>query len=435
MKIKQKLGWLFLLALSSLPLIIWLTMKSSSERFGNFYLISTSLGQITGLAGMAMFSLNLILGARLKFLEDYFGGLNRVYIAHGVLGSLSFILLLFHPLFLAARYMVVSLNSAALFLLPGADWTMNFGIIALLGMIVLMVLTLFVKPLYENWKISHKFFGLIFFFAGLHSFFATSDISRSPALKIYMLALAAAGMVAAIRRSLAEKYWVEKSKYVVCKTTRLGEGMVEIEMLAKNNPLPFKPGQFVFASFYSPEVSSETHPFSLSSSPADKNLKIAVKALGDYTSGLQNINIGAMAEIEGPFGKFFRENPKKKSQIWIAGGIGITPFMSMARTFRVSKPDYKTDFYYAVSKERELVFLPELEKIEAKNKNLRLIPFCSEILKRRLDAKFIERLSGDLAGKEIYICGPPPMMASLKKQFLSLGISQGGIHSEEFNMI
>lgn len=435
MKIKQKLGWLFLLALSSLPLIIWIAIKSPSERFGNFYLISTSLGQVSGLAGMAMFSLNLILGARLKFLEDYFGGLNRVYVAHSILGSLSFVFLLFHPLFLAARYLNISLPSAALFLLPGTDWAMNFGIIALLGMIMLMVLTLFLKLLYQNWKISHKFFGLVFFFAGLHSFFVTSDISRSPALKIYMLALAAAGMIAAVWRSIMKKYWVKKTKYVVRKTTRLGEGMVEIEMLAKNNTLDFKPGQFVFVSFYSPEVSSETHPFSISSPPGDKNLRIAVKALGDYTSGLQNINLGAMAEVEGPFGKFFYSNPEKKSQIWIAGGIGVTPFLSMARSFKTLKPDYKIDLYYSVSKERELVFLPELEKIEAENKNILVIPFCSETLKRRIDAKFIDRISGGLAGKDIYICGPPPMMASLKKQFLSLKMPKGDIHSEEFNLI
>ncbi|MBI5465867.1 MAG: ferric reductase, partial [Candidatus Kerfeldbacteria bacterium] len=103
MRIKNNLGWLIIIFLSLLPIVFWYFLKPISTRFISSTTTLTSLGQITGLVGMAMFALTLILSARLKFLENYFGGLNRVYVAHHIFGSIAFILLLFHPLILAGK--------------------------------------------------------------------------------------------------------------------------------------------------------------------------------------------------------------------------------------------------------------------------------------------------------------------------------------------
>lgn len=199
-KVKNNFGWVIFIILSLLPILFWFFLKPISVRFINLTTTLTSLGQITGLVGMAMFALTLILGGRLKFLENYFGGLNKVYIAHHIFGSIAFVLLLFHPLILAGKFAQVSIRSAALFLLPSSDWPINFGIIALLLMMLFLVLTFFAKLPYRIWKLSHKFLGFVFFFAVLHSFFIPSDISRDPILKIYMLALAGTSIIAFIYR-------------------------------------------------------------------------------------------------------------------------------------------------------------------------------------------------------------------------------------------
>lgn len=431
----KNVGLPITLALSFLPAVIWFFLRPFPERFSGFASAMASFGQITGLIGMAMFSLNLILGGRIKSLENYFGGLDKVYATHAMLGSLSFMLLLFHPLFLAIRYIPVSLKAAASFLLPGTDRNIDFGIIALMGMMLLMVITLFVKLLYQNWKVSHKFFGLVFFFAGLHSFLIPSDISRSDLLRTYMLLLALGGMAAAIRRSLMKKTLVKKLKYAIENVRRLNENVIEIEMSPEGERLEFSPGQFIFISFYSSEVTSESHPFSISSSPYEKNLKITVKALGDYTSLLQNIKTGSMAEIEGPFGKFFSGNLTDSNQIWIAGGIGITPFLSMARSIKILKPNHGIDLYYCVADKNEAVFLKELENIKTENGSFNLIPFYSKIRQYRISAEFIKKTSDGLDSKEIFLCGPPPMMAGLKKQFLNLNIPATNIHFEKFNLL
>jgi predicted ferric reductase len=426
------LGWIAFIVLSLLPIIFWSFSKPISTRFVSSTTTLTSLGQLTGLVGMAMFALTLILSSRLKFLENYFGGLNKVYIAHHIFGSIAFILLLFHPLILAGKFAQVSKKSVVLFLLPASNWSINFGIIALFLMVISLVLTFFIKLPYQIWKFSHKFLGLAFFFAALHSFFIPSDISRNPILRIYMLALVGMGMIAFIYRAILAKFFAKYFEYSVEEVKILAENVVEIIMSPKGKRINFTPGQFVFVSFVDNNISAESHPFSISSGVSEKNLRLTIKSLGDYTSQLRNLRPGALAKIEGPFGKFSYQNVENKNQIWIAGGIGVTPFLSMARS--LENAEYKIDLYYCVNNEKEAIFFEELLKISQQNPNFRIISFYAE-KQGFIKAEFIQKISGDLNSKEIFLCGPPAMMKSLKEQFLKLKVSRKNIHSEEFRLL
>jgi len=193
-QIKNNLGWALFLILSFLPVFLWLLAKPLDARFISLATTLTSFGQLTGLVGMAMFSLVLFLSGGPKFLEDYFAGVNKAYKAHHFFGGLAFVLLLFHPLFLAVKYLLVSARSAALFLLPGTDWTINFGILALLLLMILLVFTFFIKLPYDRWRLTHRFLGFSFFLASLHAFFIQSDISRYLPLRIYMPLLSLTGL-------------------------------------------------------------------------------------------------------------------------------------------------------------------------------------------------------------------------------------------------
>lgn len=432
LRIKNNFGLFAFIILSLIPSFFWFYSKPINMRFVSSVATLTSLGQITGLTGMAMFALTLILSARFKFLENYFGGLNRIYIIHHFFGSFAFILLLFHPLFLALKFVQFSTRSAALFLLPGSDLSINFGIIALLLMILLLVITFYTKFSYQVWKFSHKFLGFAFFFGSLHSFFIQSDISQNLALRIYMLILISFAVIAFIYHSILAKFFVKYFYYLVEDVKILKENVVEITMSPRNKKIDFIPGQFIFVSFIGSNVSSESHPFSISSTASDKNLTLTIKSLGDYTSQLKNLKAGTLAKIEGPFGKFFSQNFANKDQIWIAGGIGITPFLSMARSLK--NIQNKIDLYYCVSEEKEAIFLEELLKISNLNSNFRIIPFYSQKY-GHISVKFIQNISGDLSKKEIFLCGPLGMMRSLKEQFLNLKISRQNIHSEEFQFL
>lgn len=431
--VRRNLGWIVTLTLSLIPVFIWLRIRPLTERFADFYFIFTSLGQIAGLVGMAMFSVNLLLSSRTKDLDDLFGGINKAYVAHHILGGTAFILLMIHPLLLASAFIPKSISRAAFMLIPGTDWAINFGITALLSMMTLLILTFFIKLPYQIWKFSHKFLGLAFFFGGIHAFFITSDISSDPWLRIYMLILIGLGMANYIYRTLLGKYLVPRLTYRVSEIKILNDDTVEIDLVPVKRQLHFVPGQFVFVSFdHTPGVSAETHPFSVSSAPNDGTLSLSIKYLGDWTRKLPHLKLGTQVYIEGAYGKFsyaFYQNPR---QVWIAGGIGVTPFVSMAKS--LVRPDHEIDLYYSVSQPLEAVYLTDLTSITQTLKGFRVYLWVTKE-KGRLTAETVQKNSGDLKDKDIFICGPLPMMRSLKLQFRRLGLPITRLHTEEFNML
>lgn len=430
-RIKNNSGWLLILFLSLLPLVFWYHLRPISSRFSNNTLTLTSLGQMAGLVGMAMLALTMALSGRLKFLEDYFGGLNNMYSAHQTLGSLAFVLILLHPLFLAGKFLQTSARSGALLLLPSADWSINLGILALLSLLLLVVLTFFLALPYHRWEFSHKFMGVAFLFAGLHSFFIRSDISQDNVLRAYVLGLTAMGLLVYSYRTVLGELLVRRFEYRVEAVRPLNDRVIEIEMAPRKQPMRFAAGQFIFVRFHQPGISSEAHPFSMSSPPQEGKLRIVVKSLGDYTSRLGRLSHGAVAKVEGPFGRFSHRSCPNKKQIWIAGGIGITPFLSMAAT--LDNSDYSVDLYYSANTEGEAVFLDKLVALAEWNGCLRVIPFFADV-RGFLTAEIISEMSSGLGDKDIFLCGPSPMMKGLTDQLTRMKVKYHRIHTDEFRL-
>jgi len=427
---QKNTAWIAIFIMTILPILRWAQISPLEYRFFDFGTTMGSIGQITALTGMTLFSINLILSGRFKILDEYMDGLIDVYNKHHILGAISFSLLLFHPLFLAFRYIPFSLRESALFLLPGHNQAINYGIASLLLFILLIVLTFFVHIGYRSWKMSHTFMILVAFFAILHSLSTTSDISRDPLLRYYILGFAFLGFASSFYQSFLSRFIRKKYVYIVKKISPAGAGIIEIEMSPKNKRMGFEPGQFIFISFSSKMIGTETHPFSISSSEDSLNLSVAIKSLGDFTKKIGNIELGSEATIEGPYGKFSRQNGASDNQIWIAGGIGITPFLSMARSLK--DKNEKIDLYYSAKSKEEATFLDELIRISKIYPNFRVIDWLSNE-KGYLNGNAIFEISEGLSNKDIFLCGPPPFMESIRTQLIDLGISESRIHWELFN--
>ncbi|MFZ3015979.1 MAG: ferric reductase-like transmembrane domain-containing protein [Minisyncoccia bacterium] len=435
LRLEKNLPVIVIILLASVPIIRWFFLEPLNYRFLDINSFTTSLGQITGLLGMLLFSVNLILSNRLIFFDTFFSGLHHSYNIHKWLGTLSFSLLLFHPLFLVVKYISISLQSAAMFLLPNGYFPVTLGIIALFGMIVLICITFYLKIKYHIWKFSHKFLVLVFVFAILHTILISSDISRDLFLRYYIIFFAMLGLISGIHRSFLRFLFNYDFKYKVIGTKIFNNNVIEIELESNGKSIGFYPGQFIFIKFISDVkgISRESHPFSVSSSLLENNLKITVKSLGDFTNNLINLNVGAKVKIEGPFGKFFENRNPNKKEIWIAGGVGITPFLSLIRSI---KPEDCSgiDLYYCLKNNTEAFLFKELEDISRVNNKFRLIPWCSDD-KGYINADIIYKLSGDLKDKDIYLCGPPSFMKILTEQFIKIGVDSNNIHFEEFNFL
>ncbi|MEK7072713.1 MAG: FAD-binding oxidoreductase, partial [Patescibacteria group bacterium] len=319
-------------------------------------------------------------------------------------------------------------DGAIRFLSLDANWPKNLGLLSLSLMILLVVLTLYLRPKYNIWKITHKFLGLSFYFGSIHALLIPSDISRYAPLKFYMLGLSSLALLVFVYRTLLGKFLVKKYKYIVTNVSSLNDNVLEITMKPKSKRLSFNPGQFIFISFFDDKISRESHPFSISSGPGDDDLKITIKNSGDYTSELINLSTGSLAKIEGPFGFFSHLNSIYNNQIWIAGGIGITPFLSMAKSL-ILNSDYSIDLFYCLNNDNESIYLDWLQNLGS---NLRVHPFYYT-QKGYINIEVIKNTAGSLAEKDIFICAPPTMIISLKKQFITQGVDKKLLHSEEFN--
>ncbi len=446
-------GWGIIILASFIPVVRWFMLEGFSDRFSTVQSTLVAFGQVTGIIGFILYAINMVLSIRMRWLESLFGGLNRVYIAHHITGGLAFICILFHPLFLAIRYIELStlstLKDAGEFLLPkslrfdGSYYELqeavaiNNGIISFVLTVALLILTFFIKLPYRIWLYTHKFLGIAFVFGGLHTIMVSSDVYGDAFLKVYMALWLILGVIAYLYRTILGNLFVRRAPYKVESVDTMSGGVIHINLIPMKKPIDFLAGQFVFIRFLwsnDKGVSNEAHPFSIASSPNEPSgqLRLFVKSLGDYTSTLKNIQKGTIAEVEGAFGKFIPQRYSMNPQIWIAGGIGITPFLSAARSF--SKDSPPVAMFYSVQTRSELIDQEVLtEYLPKYYSQFSYFPYVNEEQDGFLNAQYINE-HAKLINADIFLCGPPPMMKAMRSQLRALGVPNSRIHSEEFSM-
>jgi predicted ferric reductase len=424
-KLNFPYGWLLIVLLSLLPLIPLLINSPSLSNYENFTHV---IGQITGLIGMNFFALTFILSSRFKFLENIFGGLDKVYKVHSVIGALALVCILFHPLFLVLKYLPGNFELAAKYMLPGGHWAVDFGIIALLGLILLLVLTLYMKMKYNRWKLTHEFLGICFMFAVLHIFLVRGTVSRDdifPYYYVYVAIVALIGLTGFFYSLLLRRQIVSAGYRV--ESVKSKNNCYDITLSPIGKPKHYNAGQFMFLRFHNKKLSSEAHPFSIASKSDSEKLRFVIKALGDFTAKLSEVKVNDRVTVEGPYGRFNKKSTN--DQVWIAGGIGVTPFLGMARD--LNNPDFKVDLYYSVRANCEFIALDELKQAEKNNKNFRVIEWVSND-KGFLSVDEIKKQSGNLLSKEFYICGPNEMKIALRNALISAGVDKSKIYEEDF---
>ena len=434
---KRSIGSLLVWSSALLPLLLWLLTESAEPRGRRFYSNAdlVNAGQVAGLVGMAMLSIAFVLSSRARFLEDYFGGLDKMYRLHHRLGQTAFVLLLIHPVAQALRFIPDRFDSALLFLFPTHEkLAVNLGAYAFWGLVPLMVLTLFVKIPYDKWKLSHKFLGLVLVIGTIHMLTVQSTPGRpvtvlqNPLLRYYMFGLAALGIVFFCYKLIVLPLLSRRHMYTVKAVRRLSDEVLQIELSPRRRRVTFMPGQFVFVTFYQEGLSHEAHPFTICTVPEQKDIALTVKALGDFTNALyRRLRSGAGAKVEGPYGRFdYRMGSPR--QIWIAAGVGVTPFLSWARHIEQTQDStYQVTFYYCVHSRSDAVQYQEFERIAAQRVNLQVALVCSEE-QGHLRAADI----GNLDDKDIFMCGPRGFTTDLQRQFLQLGVAGDRIHFEDF---
>ena len=214
---------------------------------------------------------------------------------------------------------------------------------------------------------------------------------------------------------------------------------------AKPAGFDFKPGQSGDLTLLNPpETDGEgnVRTFSIVSAPSENELTFATRMRDTaFKRVLRNLAPGTEIKLEGPMGSFnLHKNPAKPA-VFLAGGIGITPFMSMAREAARQKAPHEIYLFYSNRRPEDTAFLEELTALQSQNPKFHLISTMVEMEKSKqtwegergfIDAAMLKRHLPTLNGPIYYIAGPPGMVAAMREMLAKAGVDEDDIRAEDF---
>lgn len=410
---------LILVALALLfPLVWFIPLASRHEILAVF-------SQYLGSAALIAMGIVQLLATRFRGIEAIFGGLDRVYVLHKWLAVSAIAAAALHDTIDADMDGIGQETWLT-------DIAESMGEIGFYGLLILGVVTVITFVPYHYWKWSHRFMGFFFAMAAFHYLYILKPFAVSDPLGLYVAAFCLLGILCYLYLLVPNRWLLVEKDYVVSDINRY-PGVVEVTLQPVAGGIRHKAGQFAFVSFEDAEL-RENHPFTISSRPnSDNAIRISVKSLGDFTVKLGNrLETGMEAKVSRAFGHF-QLPPQTQDQVWIAAGIGVTPFVAWAQSLDESH-EGKITFYYCCANRSEAMYLEDLEAIASGVENLRFVPVFTSDEPRLSGERIATEAEGELEQKHVYFCGPKSMRTGLMEDLTARGLRPRNFHFEEFEI-
>ena len=427
-------GLYVLLAL--VPLFVGLAPPTPSGRA--FWL---ELSVALGFVGLGQLALQFALIARFRRISEPFG-IDLVMQYHRQIGILAALLVLAHPLVLIAwRPAYASMLNPLT-----ADWATRSGLLATLAMVGLIIVSIWRRPLrigYETWRVTHALLGIAALsLAQLHASLAGPYLGATwkHAVLVTWSALFI-GLIAYLR--LLKPFELTRRPWRVVEVLPdVAETWSLVIEPAGHEGLTFAPGQFAWLKIGRSPWSVEEHPFSFSSSAEQPaRLAFGIKELGDFTSGIGRVARGTRVLLDGPHGSFSCDLQPADAFLFIAGGIGISPILSMIRTLADRGDPRPMRLLYACSRWERVGFRAELERLESRL-DLRIVYVLEEghegwsgptgyVTRDLLEPLLAE----PVPSRRIFLCGPDAMMMIVERILLSCGVPRSEVSMERFHLV
>lgn len=378
---------------------------------------------VTGWIGVGLMLSSLLLMVREPRLAAWLGGLEPMYRWHHRLGVGAYLVLLVHPLALAADAWQETPARAWAALSPWQQgWPVWLGWAALLFMMLGLAVSLSPRMRYAVWRKLHHLLSAAVVLACAH---LVGLGLGYPLIAAPLLALAFL-----FWRVVRADVGLAARPYVSTQVTRLGRDSVEVSLRPLAQAIHAKPGQFVMVAFFNgPQFKgcAEYHPFTVSAMTPGGELSLGIKALGDCTHLLQSVTAGVAMRVQGPFGRFLDDHARWPS-LWIAGGIGITPFLAVLRGAPLAQA---VQLIYLHRDEADGAYVAELQELAAQQPPLHLqIKACGSALP---DLNALLPLAHELKGQHCYLCGPGGLVKSAVGVLQERGVPTASIHFESFD--
>ncbi len=392
---------------------------------------TTAVGIAFGAGSIAAMSLALIFSARPPLVERLFGGLDRMYGVHKWLGIAALALMIGHNTIEPDLEGFVRETQSG-------EFAADVGEIALNGFIGLLLIS-WIKRIpftrlelpWPIWRFSHRFTGLLFAVAAFHQLAIDKPADVDATLSLVLNVLSLAGLAAWLFTQFVAPF-LRPRNFVLDRIDRHG-AVTELTLRPEGRAMRWQAGQFAFVSATGAGM-GEPHPFTIASAPtADGSLRLGIKALGGWTRRLpERLAPGQRVRIDGPYGRFvFRKRVQR--QVWLAGGIGITPFLAWAEAL-TDADGQDIALVWAVTTRAEAFAADRLAALAARHPNLS-VHIVASAEDGRLTA---ERLTGlvpfALRESELFYCGPTGLRYAIVSGLKALGQKPRRVHSEAFEL-
>jgi len=402
------------------------------------------LGQFLGAESILLLSIGLVLISTLPWVEEWFDGIDRAAIWHRRVMIAGLVLLAPHPALAAnpdRTRLGGPLGAIGLAGLVGlAVWAIlprwqSVVPGALRGLIVAardapgiaVVRRLFGG--YERWRTLHRTTGLFVAAGFAHGVLDGTPWAAAPVLRWSYVAIGGIGLAFYLYRELLARYFQALHDYQVAAVRQVDQGLVEVSMRPLGRPVTFVPGQFAMV-YLEAKDGWHRHPFTISSAPAEGVVRVTVKGLGDYTSRLQElIEPGMPAVIGGPHGRFDYHRGTDR-QVWIAGGVGVAPFLSWLRALDGDLTQH-VDFFYSAAGEPP--FADEIRRIAGRHPTLHAHLIDTSVDGRLSTEQVLAASGGHPHGLSVFLCGPQVMLAAFTAGLRAAGVPGRRIHREYFD--
>ncbi|MFT5872177.1 MAG: putative ferric reductase [Clostridium sp.] len=441
----KKMFWILSYFLAPvLPVYFYVIQESKSNN--NFMFL---LGGALGICSYVFFVNQFIITERPKFIEKNFG-MDRMYRFHMVMPLVAFILGLIHAQ-IKGIYFHDSFQTTF-----GSATLVIFGAIIVISTLLMInklflkikivddvrnLLKKFLKPKHEFLITVHNITVIGVCILLVHILLSNSVKTNIP-LEITLTAYFAIALSMYFYHKVLKRSITKTKEYIISDIIKECDNIITLKFKPKNHKLfNYKPGQFLYVKLYNNEIPKDEHPFTISSSPTEKDyVSVTVKQLGDFTNNIVKAGVGDKAYIDGSFGNFTHLNlPKDKKLCFIAGGIGITPFLSMLRYLNIEEKYRDVILLWGVHDSSELICKEELDLIACNMKNLTIIPVLSSEKNYNgeqgyVDGTRVKRLLNNDLERDFFLCGPPIMMEKAISDLKSFNINSNKIHFERFSI-
>jgi predicted ferric reductase len=425
-------GWILTTGTLIITTVLWSAARFPGGTPVDFW-PWLGLSQLTILWSVTLMSTAMLAVVRAHALEPVFGGLDRAVRFHRILGPAAILLLIAHVIFLALAAFQNGTSIGNVFIPFWSESARSIDMIVFYLLLLLGGLAYDRRMSYERWLSVHRLTGLVFLGGTAHAAMEPGTINDFEPLRTWMVILILAGGAAWLYRVVLFNRLGPRYPYRLETIASRGSNIIDLVMRPIDRRMMYEPGTFVFLR--APDMEGqqkELHPFSISSSPVDRDLRVSIRTVGDFTRRLPSLKSGTRLEVYGPFGGF---TPHRfahfRRLVFIGAGIGITPFLGML-AFELSNRDLRRIWlYYVVRDEQDAVYDSEIRESYLEAESYIDYSLWPTARRGRITAAQVASEVAPLEDYAVMLCGQIRFILDLARQFRALGVARDRIITEE----